>query len=330
MDEYAQMLLDEGADATLGALRLKYPKKTVLRNVVRKVRNTAIAKLPPYTFDEHALRAGAGLRRFASLSRQEQLREQLLLRKGGKVGLAYDAHSRDKIIDAALLPRAISNFKIAPAEIAEIQRLATASVELRSENVVTLTSDSIADLYTTARAALRNPEAHDPKTVLVALALTTGRRASEILLTGGFAPAHNAHTACFSGQVKAGLRDPNRCYNIPILAPLVDVQRGLHRVRSRWPLQAGAAPGEVNRRFSSTIARAASQHLGRLDPRLGHLHAAREIYAMTTFAACDHSYSVHGWCRKVLGHVDLDQSKHYSNVTIRGDVRAVIKKFDSA
>jgi hypothetical protein len=126
--------------------------------------------------------------------------------------------------------------------------------------------------------------------------------------------------ACFSGQVKAGLRDPDKCYNIPVLAPIADVQRAILRIRRRWQMPETSQTADVNRRFASTIQRAAKRYLAPLDEKMGHLHAARELYAMVTFSTCQpHTYSLHGWIRKVLGHSDLDQGKHYSNITIRNE-----------
>jgi len=320
-DDFASMLLAQGAQLTLHSMREKYPNKAVLRNMIRRVRIAALEKMRPFEqFTAQEIR-NTDIKDFSQLNRLQQSRRQVAILKGGNI---YGSDAQNIIKGLPITPRIVLDLKLNAGEIAVIKEASLRSIETKSSNVILLMRQDVDKLLSWAKKCLKSPDESEAA-VLVAVALVTGRRAAEIFLTGAFdnrpspegASAH-VHWACFSGQVKAGLRDPDKCYDVPVLAPIIDVQQAMNRIRKRWPMPEQSQTSDVNRRFASTIQRAAKRYLAPLDEKMGHLHAARELYAMVTFRACQpHTYSLHGWIRKVLGHADLDQGKHYSNITIR-------------
>lgn len=325
--EYANMLLTQGPEQTLHAMREKYPNKAVLRNMIRKVRVAALERLPPFANFTPEENTNQDIRHFSALDRLQQSRRQIAILKGGTL---YSTDAQNLIRTLPIVPRMLRDLKLEAEEIVAIKNASIESIEKKSSNVISLTLQSVLSLLDWARESIRSSSSNkNEAALLVAVALVTGRRAAEIFLTGSFDLVHTKpysnddgkhkiYWACFSGQVKAGLRDPNKCYDIPLLAPMIDIQRAVHKIRLRWPMPEGSKTSDVNRRFASTIQRAAKRYLAPLDQKMGHLHAARELYAMVTFRQCQpHTYSLHGWIRKVLGHADLDQGKHYSNITIR-------------
>ena len=47
-DDFASMLLTQGAQLTLHSMREKYPNKAVLRNMIRRARIAALQKMHPF------------------------------------------------------------------------------------------------------------------------------------------------------------------------------------------------------------------------------------------------------------------------------------------
>jgi hypothetical protein len=327
-NELAKVLIARGPDECMKVLRSKYPNVMTRRNVIGRVKNAALELLPSY-FPSNAppLVAGADeLERFYAMPRAEQVKTQTALRKDGDLMKTFSEPVIDTIKTAPLVPTFVSQLKLSHDEQEQIRQLSKQRIEARSEDVARVHAASLHRFLRRCNSVLRDASA-DPKETLVALAFVTGRRTAEIMLTAQFervpSAKGNAHhfKACFSGQVKAGLRDTERCYNIPLLAPVDQVNSALQRLRQRWPLAAGSTPEQVNKHYASTAHRAAKKYLQPLHEKLGHMHAARQLYAMVTFEVCQpHTYSVHGWIRRVLGHSDLDISKSYSNVTIDGSV----------
>ena len=318
INEYASLLLSRGPEHTMRVLRAEYPNKGYLRNIVRKVRNQTLSRMDPFNDFSPTHLENSEIRSFSLLPRTEQIRHQLVILKGGNVYRTADTMIRS----LPVVPSFVRDLKLSAEEIASIKAQSRDRIEQRSSEAVILSRREVNSFLEWAKATVRNCTLHTEPDLLVAVALVTGRRAAEIFLSGSFeaiaSQSQSVYWACFKGQVKAGLRDPNKCYNVPLLAPVVDVQRSVHRIRQRWNFPDGSVPADVNRRYASTIRRAAQKRLGRLHEKLAHLHAARELYAMITFEMCQpHTYSLHGWIRKVLGHADLDQTKHYSNIQIR-------------
>ena len=302
----------------MGVLRARYCNKGYLRNIVRKVRERTLTKMEPFSEIASIHLRNPEIRSFSNLSRTEQTRRQLMILKGGRVYGTAD----EMIRNLPIVPTFVRDLRLSADEIAVIKSQSRDRIEQRSTEAVVLSRRDVDSLLEWARTTVHTCTLQTEPDLLVAVALLTGRRAAEIFLSGNFeaiCPSEgNVYWACFSGQVKAGLRDPSRCYDIPLLAPAIDIQRSLHRIRQRWSFPSGSVAADVNRRYASTIRRAAQKRLGKLHEKLSHLHAARELYAMTTFEMCQpHTYSLHGWIRKVLGHADLDQTKHYSNIQIR-------------
>tara|TARA_X000000950_G_scaffold214102_1_gene257548 strand:+ start:465 stop:1487 length:1023 start_codon:yes stop_codon:yes gene_type:complete len=326
IDDFARALERDGPHKCLSIMREKYTNTGTLRNRVREVRERALARMPSWKPASATLEAGENLHSFLKLSREAQVREQLRVRKSSDL-----TSPDDRLIkDAPLVPRFISELRLTHAENEAIRLKSKEQIEKRSQHVALIDSDRAKEFLMKCNRALCDSST-SAKETLVAVALVTGRRTAEILLTGEFdapqqlqAETDNEFKACFRGQLKAGIRDPNRCYTIPLLAPRACVTAAIAKLRARWPLSAGSRVSDVNRRFASTARRAALAHLTELHPSLTHLHAARQLYAIITYHACQpHTYSMHGWIRRVLGHADLDVSKAYANVTLTGDIARI-------
>ncbi|MEO1777018.1 MAG: protelomerase family protein [Pseudomonadota bacterium] len=292
-------------------------------------------------------------RAFRTASLTEQIRYQAATRRD--LGPLFpgdgDAAARlnKLVLDMHIEPACLAKLR-PPADLkAELDRRESEQLLKKSSSVLVLPGATVRGLYEWALSILRRAgrdAAHDAAfrgDLAVALALVTGRRMSELLLTGVFHPVPGKkHVARFSGQLKktgltamaAGAHPVE--YNIPLLAPVVMVRSALRALRRAFPLPENATPQDVNSRYCHVLARAVK---ARMDVLLGdapaqdacghfRFHRLREIYAIVSFDACRPrgktgvvvgGLSLHEHVRRVCGHKDQNISARYAKMQIDGD-----------
>jgi Telomere resolvase len=133
----------------------------------------------------------------------------------------------DLITSFDIFPAYINDLKVSDTERTALQKAATASLEAKSVQSITVQAS---DLISKCKATLRDARAN-PFDVAAALGVLTGRRCIEILKTAHFTPL-NDHAVLFSGQAKKGdIADPV-AYQIPLLAPHDLINTALARLRA--------------------------------------------------------------------------------------------------
>jgi hypothetical protein len=145
-----------------------------------------------------------------------------------------------------------------------------------------------------------------------ALLLATGRRTTEVLLSGDLY-LDEKHTmdgffCMFTGQLKAGL-DGDEPYEIPLLAPYYVVKAAWDKVRELFPTE-GMTEIQVNANYGKTIHQFTSRCVG-LNP-----HTLRACYALMTFLLREKKMSLIGHIGMVLGHSGPKASSHYQTLEI--------------
>jgi hypothetical protein len=259
---------------------------------------------------------------------------------------------------AASLNFQISKVKVTPEELDALQpssalrdRLDHADKnrnQTQSNRVVVLPGEQVYDLYATfvAPTILDAGKGNyvNRTDLAIALSLATGRRTSELLLTGSFEPIKGkSHVVRFRGQLKkcgySSLDTTPLSYPIPTLVPSMFVCAAVKVLRNLFPLPRDnngqpPTPEDVNRRYSGTLGRASCAFMKTL-LRLGPddtpppFHFYRTIYAMVTFEARKprgttgiyKTPTLHAHVQQVLGHDSQDVSKHYARLQVDGDVR---------
>eukprot|EP00953_Heterococcus_sp_UTEX-ZZ885_P007137 4339-Heterococcus_DN1.PRE.1 len=110
----------------------------------------------------------------------------------------------DLITSFTIFPEYINDLKVSDTERSALQKAATASLEAKSVESITVQAS---ELISECKATLKDTRAN-PFDVAAALGLLTGRRCIEIFKTAHFTPV-NDHSLLFGGQAKKGdLADP--------------------------------------------------------------------------------------------------------------------------
>jgi integrase len=213
----------------------------------------------------------------------------------------------DLITSLAIFPPYINDLKVSDTERTALQKAATASLEAKSVESITVQAS---ELISKCKATLKDTRAN-PFDVAAALGLLTGRRCIEILKTALFTPV-NDHSVLFSGQAKKGdLADPV-AYEIPVLAPPDLITTALARLRAAKDCSA-LTNRDVNLKFANSCNSAARRLLGKEH----HFHSLRGVYAVIAHNLClPHKYSLNAFVAKVLGHSSLGTSLHYSAIHV--------------
>ena len=208
----------------------------------------------------------------------------------------------DLITSFTMFPEYINDLKVSAPERTALQKQATASLEAKSMQSVTIQAS---ELISRCKAILKDTRAN-PFDLAAALALLTGRRMIEIFKCGVFT-AVSDHAVTFSGQAKKGDHEEPPSYEIPVLASPHLINSALATLRAAKDCTALTNRG-VNLRYANSANAAARRLLGNDH----HFHTLRGVYAVLAYNAClPHKYSLNAFVAKVLGHAGLGSSLHY-------------------
>ena len=305
-----------------------YKNLTVRRNRLSDLKRIIIERLP------NAPNPGIGAE-FTGMTLPSKLKYQRLVRNK-----LPDTRTEEekKVANISLLPDYVRDIKMVQADSDQIRINSEIKLKARTENVLFPTAESVEHLVTSCNDILRrsnpSPSLHkdDYQQILVALALCTGRRLSELMSPDlSLQPVKDyPRAALFDGQLKTGL-EKRTSYVIPILADLEDIQKSLDILRAHYPVSSNATPKELHVRFrrfahesvqpvKAVLSAGVTKDMSEQLQTRFHFHSLRELYACITFQTFQSSYSMHGWIRKVLGHSDLNISKAYSNIRWQGNL----------
>ncbi len=330
LDKIAGRLIESGdASACLDNLRCMYPNLNTLRTVVTRLKRLVLKRnihddsyadaIEAYrrhlmTLDDPKRRAD--LENFIRIPLERQVKLQKKIMLGDPTlcqpeDVAFYTSIR-------LTPSYVDMLRLTPEEHHQWKTNADESLRRKSQNVIRI--ERCDDLVTIARSILRQdcPPADD---VIIALALVTGRRMVELLLTGDFQlDPHDKYGLFFSGQAKSGLRqlasmtsDYQSRYHIPVLASGTSILRSFQRIRKG--LGNITEPKQVN-----------TQWCKRLNHRVRQLihpdvtfHDLRMLYGLVSFEVFKpHRYGINGWISRVLGQDGPYVSCHYTKIQISG------------
>lgn len=239
--------------------------------------------------------------------------------KRGQMGLPSKPFE-NQIRKLVILPDYVSKVVLSNEEQMEAKQKTEASQQQRSRNVILI--DFPNTLIRNCLTILRK-EDEPLENICVALALLTGRRTIEILLTGSLDQyPGNLNFAYFTGQVKTGLQqiqsvteDMPTSYIIPLLGSARLISKKLKQVQDIVQHKLGTivTRESINQRFSHKLSKAVK---ALIHPGI-RFHDLRTLYALITFEAFKpHTFGLNGWVSKVLGHTGINMSTHYTRMQI--------------
>jgi hypothetical protein len=168
-----------------------------------------------------------------------------------------------------------------------------------------------------ARKWLKSPDALHR---VVAIAMLSGRRMSEIVATAKFGLPRQNHTGtsneywtCFTGLLKQ--RGNDRCVEAPLFAKRSEITESLNMVREAYR---GISRAKIN----ATLAKPISRLMARFAPDIHNLHAFRKLYAILTHHYFnERSCSLPRITNDYLGHVTgpTASSLPYANMALAED-----------
>jgi integrase len=196
-----------------------------------------------------------------------------------------------------------------------LEKQKLARLEQCSENVVKIDGAAIVEKTRTFLSS------DDPPELIIALAALTGRRASELIVSGVFGPPRMqnherpAYWAHFTGILKQREWDRNKVVarEIPLLAPRDRINEALDKLRDLWPATTCL---EANKLYSNTI----SVCVRKLFPQVAKLHNFRKTFCHITYRHFndDLNFSLPRFASEVLGHKSIHGGRllTYLNVNV--------------
>lgn len=150
---------------------------------------------------------------------------------------------------------------------------------------------------------------------ILQLAMATGRRTVEILLTGTFTQGVDDNICMFSGQAKGEKEE----YMIPLLIPFQRVQDILGYIRNEAGTEHMDNTDEnrsrIHQRYASSLRRHLKKEVESFFHGDLHAHDLRAVYAYFTYECMmDGHFTYPAWIQKVLGHASDVVSIHYNRV----------------
>lgn len=269
--------------------------------------------------DDNILQCVRFLYDFKSVPVKRQLQVLHKVRKG-EMRLPHQEF-QTKLLGLPILPEYTAALQVTREEAGEVKSKLSVAQSKRSCNVVKISNPN--ELVDFCNNVIRNSRGHPLSVVCVAVALLTGRRTVEILLTGSLVPTSSSkYFTYFSGQAKTGLRniksvkgDTPSSYIIPVLGCARTLTAVVQELQESVKKELGEVESRdvINRHFAHKLSRAVKKVVGQ-DVRF---HDLRTLYALITFEAFKpHSYGLNGWVSRVLGHAEEKMSTHYTRMQI--------------
>ena len=319
-------LSKENPEEAVRVIEKQYSNLFARRNYIATLRKDIISQQP----SKHV----EGAKEFNQASLSDQIKMQKQIKQ-----IDPSTRSREEkvIAQLELIPAKIKRLKLSAQDAEDIRRFSETKLNERSQEVLLPTAQAVRNLVLKAERILFDAfsmteikSKAQAAEIVCALALCTGRRASELLgpVNSFHKPKDGPNLANFSGQLKTGLQAKTQ-YTIPLLAPLEHVKHAKELLQGRYPVAADANTEYLHKRFcrflhesvqwvKQDLRDGSEPKMQREIEKRFHFHSLRELYACVTFEVFQSTYSMHGWIRLVLGHNELNVSKAYSNIRWRG------------
>ena len=318
----AQLLIDgtEGSEV-VRVLQTRFRTLSSIDSAFSHVRSIVMeagARSPEY--DTTALQAHAATSpNVAEITTflEAPLRDQVRLQRQHRSNPTWGAEEEAALAAVKLLPASMETFGFTKAQSFALKRQKEENLVKKNETMIVVDPGRIIEACT---AALK---AADVTTSFPALAIPllvlSGRRQTEIMGNGSFAPGPTPMSATFEGQLKKKSQEAGS-YVVPLLCSYDVFAKGMAVLRAK---QAAGRPydqtdtRDVESRYSPDIARALKNSMLSL-PQGIKCHDLRTIYMNTVYFSFVSPYSFDRTAMAVLGHDDLHSAKAYGNVRLEG------------
>ena len=222
-----------------------------------------------------------------------------------------------------LLPVSMNTFRLPDAQSLELKRNQELA-QLRKNESVIVVSDAKALLQAAVVMLERANPTHSYASLVIPLALVTGRRAVELL--NGKSTFHPSPLGCtytiFDGQAKK--RGTVRPYGIPLLCDYSTFCKGWSALRAKQGQTTShtdtkaetLSNKQINTRYAKSLHRSLKQQVIPGLPREIKEHDLRSMYASYVFACYDCKDTFARTAMRVLGHESLHESLSYNNVRL--------------
>jgi hypothetical protein len=244
------------------------------------------------------------------------LKDQVRIKRAHGSNPTWSAEEEAALSEVKLLPPNMEAFGFTKAQSFALKRQKEENLVKKNETMIVVDPGRIIEACT---AALK---AADVATSFPALAIPllvlSGRRQTEMMGNGSFAPGPVLMSATFTGQLKRKSQEAG-AYVIPLLCPYDVFAKGIAVLRAK---QATLRPHDqtdtrdVESRYSPDIARALKNSMLLSLPDGIKCHDLRTIYFNTVYWCYTSPYSFDRTAMCVLGHDDLHSAKAYGNVRI--------------
>lgn len=243
--------------------------------------------------------------------KMSQLRSKLLLKtplNGYDNMKDYWVEMRKKKQPADLLHPEIAKLKLTNQEYIEIVQKKKQAVKDKNDNTTVIKNSE-----NLRKEILSGLNSLTYNKLFPALLLATGRRTIEILKTGKFRKLGDR--VLFKGQAKTR---KEKSFDIPLLAPMKDVQRGVKNLRRLFPEikednLSNQQVQELVKNRNEELFKTISEKYGvKLTP-----HRLRGLYVAFAYKEYSGDASYIGFASRVLGHDDLETTLHYVDVKLK-------------
>lgn len=248
-----------------------------------------------------------------------KLRSQLLEKvfvEGYENAKEYYVDMRKQFKDAPLIPAELQKLKLEKSAYERLNKKSSKAVEKKNEKTDIVKNSE--ELLKEMREALKYKSFEK---LYPALLFLTGRRAIEIGHLGKFKKCPNK-TSCvlFYGQAKKRSRK-SKAYEIPLLAPLKDIQKGLTNLRRLFP--EFKEMDYNNEDISTTLWQRFQPFRAKWSEKLGFnvsAHTFRSIYAQYAWEKYNKKHpnglTKNKYVEQILGHENLNESLHYNSIKL--------------
>jgi len=231
---------------------------------------------------------------------QDKIQKQIL---NGKV--VYTKEIDDVIVDIPIVDNeVIKHIRLIGKDAKDLRREQRNALNEKHYNTREIDGQELMDKL------LPELNSDNPKPLICALLLATGRRQNELVKGNIEESSNGPYFAVFSGQSKTGLDLKRDSYDIPLLAPFSKVKRA-------WNLSAKYFK-DGNKTFKAKIRNVDRWLKKHPEYNIENLHEFRSVYALIAFQLFPTGrLSQMAYISSVLGETSINVASHYNSIQIK-------------
>jgi hypothetical protein len=249
------------------------------------------------------------------------LKKQCQIQKDHEINPTWSEDAEKALANVQLLPPNMKDFHLTKSELVKLKRTKAQNLTEKNRSVITVQEGEKVLRLVTAMLDTSTPSDGYAR-LLCCLAAVSGRRKTEILSPRSeFEAVEGSSTmTLFTGQLKTKNEDDDLEYVIPLLCPYQTFKRGLDCLRAKQKDNYGLedlaaltneAIGDKYNFIKRDLSRGAVPPFAPFE-----IKDLRSFYAACVFKCyvCPHTFNATA-CQ-ILGHRDIQESLHYSNVRV--------------